>query len=96
MKNLLICAKKLPNRNPNDFEARKNLAIAFRGKGILLYTDAKYKEAVEQYDLAKSVYEKLLQEQPENTEIAENLAYMYIDIGEAQGWDAIWKRRKSV
>ncbi len=79
--------EEIARRNPNDFEARKNLAIAVRAKGLQLYTEAKYKEAVENYRRADAIYEELLREQPENTEVAENRAFMYSDIGEAQGWD---------
>ena len=79
--------EEIARRNPNDFEARKNLAIAVRAKGLQLYTEAKYKEAVEHYDRANEMYANLLREQPENADIAEKLGYMYADIGEAQGWD---------
>lgn len=79
--------EKIARRNPNDFEVRKNLAIALRGKGLVFCSEAKYKNAVEYYNRANDINEKLLREQPENTEAAENFAYMFIDMGEAQGWD---------
>ncbi len=79
--------KEMVKRLPNDFEARKNLAGAIRGKGLLNYSNAKYKEAVSDYNQAREIYEKLLIEQPENVEIAENRAFIFIDIGVSEGWD---------
>ncbi|MCW5960636.1 MAG: protein kinase [Pyrinomonadaceae bacterium] len=79
--------QEIARRIPNNFEARKNLAIAIRTKGLALYTEAKYKEAVEQYNRANEINESLLKEQPQDTEVAENFAYMFVYIGEAHGWD---------
>ncbi len=83
----LALRKEVVHRDPGSFDARKDLAVALRGQGLLNYTNAKYKDAVINYNEARSIYEQLLKEQPENVEIAENQAFLFIDIGVSVGWD---------
>ncbi len=83
----LALRKEVVKRIPHDFEARKNLAIAIRGKGLINYSNAKYKEAVKDYNEAREIFEKLLSEQPQNIEIAEHHAFLFIDRGISEGWD---------
>ncbi len=74
--------------NPQNFDDRRKLGELLRSRGLIPFFDGDNKKAIEYYTRAKEINEKLYLEQPENPKIAEQYAYIFVAIGEAQGWDS--------
>lgn len=87
----LALREKIVERNPQDFDSRAKLAEVLRARGLIPFFEGDNKKAVEYYTRAKDINEQLWREQPENPKIAEQYAYNFVAIGEAQGWDGDFK-----
>lgn len=79
--------EKIVAQNPQDFEFRAKLAELLRSRGLIPFFEGDNKKAIEYYLRAKEISEKLYAEQPENMKVAEQYFYIFVAIGEAQGWD---------
>ncbi len=73
--------------NPTDYEAREKLANTVRLRGLIPFYEGDNKKAIEYYARARNIYEQLHGERPGDDHLASDYAYMFVHIGEAQGWD---------
>ena len=83
----LALREKIAARNPRDFESRHNLAEILQACGLIPFYEGDNKKALEFYTRVKDIYDRLRLEQPDNQKISEQYAFIFILIGEAQGWD---------
>jgi non-specific serine/threonine protein kinase/serine/threonine-protein kinase len=83
----LALSEKISEETGQDFDSRAKLAEFLRARGLISFYDNDNKKAIEFYTRARNITEKLHAEQPENPKIAEQHAFLFVSIGEAQGWD---------
>ncbi len=82
-----VLLEKILEREPANFEARKNLAIYFSRQGMVLFEEAKYADSVTYNERASDIYEKLKIEGGDDPQILENYANTFMGIGLGQGWN---------
>lgn len=83
----LAIQEKIIAAQPNDFESQKKYSELLRSKGLNHFFTNENKEAIGYYNRAKEISEKLYNEQPNNPRISEQYFYIFVAIGEAQGWE---------
>ncbi|MGI8544045.1 MAG: protein kinase domain-containing protein [Aridibacter sp.] len=82
-----ILLEKILEREPSNFEARKNMAINLSSQGEVLFGEAKYGDSVTFYERANSIYEQMRAEKSDDPQILEKYANTFVRIGLGQGWN---------
>ena len=83
----IVLYEQVLAREPNDFETRAKFSEFLRAKALLHFVANDNKKALEFYDRARQINEKLYREKSDDPKIAEQHAYIFTAIGEAQSWD---------
>ncbi len=83
----LVLREEDVKADPSSFSSRASLAKALRSRGLIPFFEGDNKKALEYFTRARDIYAKLNKEEPGNDKIAHEYAYIFVNIGEAQGWN---------
>lgn len=80
-------SEKVVAADPTNIDARARLAGIIKSKGLIPFYNGDNKTAIEFYKRSHLIYQDLVKEKPDNLYYEQEYAFMYVNIGEAQGWD---------
>ncbi|HQZ83530.1 MAG TPA: protein kinase [Pyrinomonadaceae bacterium] len=71
----------------DNFVFRNKYASTIRARGLIPFYDGDNRSAIEYFKRSQALYGSLLKQQPENDDVAADYYYLFVNIGEAQGWE---------
>jgi len=80
--------EKVLASDANNFGYRNKHASTVRARGLIPFYDGDNRSAIEYFKRSQDLYAGLLKEQPGNDDVAADYYFLFVNIGESQGWES--------